>query len=468
MQGSVPTTSGWVVAVWFVLQCAAGAAGAPDDRELRVWSFDPVGEQGEHEYHPLWGSAIDVDGYTAVVGGFPMGGFGVANVYTRSLEGWVEAAQLEALDPWAEDSYGTRVAVDGDTIVVSTLLDLYVYRETLAGAWELEQKITLQELGIPEQLYPGTVDVSGDRLVVGSSEYSIDGERFDGAAVVLQREGSSWKLDAVLRPDGHIFDWTLGCAVAIDGDDLLVGSKNSGGSLHAFRYTRGQWSYTGNISGLGDISPQRVDLSDDVAVVGAQGKATVLIRADNGWMQASILTGESGRFGASAATDGRAIVVADLGTDSIPASVSSYELRHDEVVPINRMTDPFGDDSTYFGAAVGIDHGSLAVGATHGAIGVGRVHFFMKDSDSDGLADTEEVHVYETSPHDNETDKDGLADGEEVFIYGTDPAAWDTDGDCFSDGKEIRAGSDPLDPRSIPTPWGVRRVPSGPAPCSIP
>jgi hypothetical protein len=73
------------------------------------------------------------------------------------------------------------------------------------------------------------------------------------------------------------------------------------------------------------------------------------------------------------------------------------------------------------------------------------------DTDGDGLTDGDEVHVYGTDPTRADTDRDGLTDSEEVRQYGTNPLDPDSDGDGFPDGIEVAAGSDPRDPRSVPT-----------------
>ena len=43
-----------------------------------------------------------------------------------------------------------------------------------------------------------------------------------------------------------------------------------------------------------------------------------------------------------------------------------------------------------------------------------------------------------------------MTDDEEVFKYGTDPFDPDTDKDGVPDHAEVEAGSDPLDPTSLP------------------
>jgi hypothetical protein len=64
------------------------------------------------------------------------------------------------------------------------------------------------------------------------------------------------------------------------------------------------------------------------------------------------------------------------------------------------------------------------------------------DSDSDGLADTEEKTLG-TDPKKVDTDNDGLFDREEVKVYHTDPLNPDTDGDGHKDGDEVRLHFNP-------------------------
>ena len=74
------------------------------------------------------------------------------------------------------------------------------------------------------------------------------------------------------------------------------------------------------------------------------------------------------------------------------------------------------------------------------------------DTDGDGLNDDVE-EAEGTDPANPDTDGDGLSDGEEIIPGGgtmTDPLDPDTDGDGADDGDEVEAGTDPLDPASVP------------------
>ena len=84
---------------------------------------------------------------------------------------------------------------------------------------------------------------------------------------------------------------------------------------------------------------------------------------------------------------------------------------------------------------------------------------FLLDPDADGDDLTDHCEsIAGTNSGIPDTDGDGLVDGEEdangngvVDVGETDPLNPDTDGDGFSDGHEVIAGSDPLDPASVPT-----------------
>lgn len=79
----------------------------------------------------------------------------------------------------------------------------------------------------------------------------------------------------------------------------------------------------------------------------------------------------------------------------------------------------------------------------------------LADTDGDGLNDAVELNTHGTDPRLADTDDDGLGDADELNMHGTDPIDRDTDGDGAFDGQEIAAGSDPLDPLSLPPPLPV-------------
>lgn len=65
------------------------------------------------------------------------------------------------------------------------------------------------------------------------------------------------------------------------------------------------------------------------------------------------------------------------------------------------------------------------------------------DTDGDGITDIDEATLHHTDPFVEDTDGDGLSDYDELFTYMTDPLKVDTDGDTLSDKFEIDHGLDP-------------------------
>jgi murein DD-endopeptidase MepM/ murein hydrolase activator NlpD len=76
----------------------------------------------------------------------------------------------------------------------------------------------------------------------------------------------------------------------------------------------------------------------------------------------------------------------------------------------------------------------------------------LPDTDGDGLTDGDEVNRYRSNPTLMDTDGDGLPDANEVNQHHTDPANPDTDGDGVNDHDETVAGTDPTMPDDGGTP----------------
>ncbi len=76
--------------------------------------------------------------------------------------------------------------------------------------------------------------------------------------------------------------------------------------------------------------------------------------------------------------------------------------------------------------------------------------FIDIDTDSDGLKDYEEFHVFSTSSIDADSDKDGYLDGDEVLDMGSDPLVfnYDNDEDGFLDFEDCNDADDSVNPDS--------------------
>jgi hypothetical protein len=199
-----------------------------------------------------FGGAVAIDGDVIVVSDWSHDGSyvntGAAYVFHRDaggLDQWGEVARLEASDGLTGDTFGSDVAVDGDTIVVGAVWDdhvlfnahgsAYVFERHAMGGdtWSEVAKLTVDGAGHLGQ----AVEVQGGRIVVGAPW--TDGV---GAAYVFERPRSGiggWSNTAILTTDVAVGDDPdLGTAVDIEGDLIIVGGESTEtqtGAVHVYR-----------------------------------------------------------------------------------------------------------------------------------------------------------------------------------------------------------------------------------------
>ncbi len=172
--------------------------------------------------------------------------------------------------------YGSRVAVDGDLLVVSRRSPLdrvYVYRRDGSTGWRFSTEIRPpMTVEAPADRFGESIAISGETIVVGanaenSAATGVNGDFEDnsapdsGAAFVYVRSGTDeWVLDAYLKAFNTDSDDRFGSSVAIDRDMIVVGSiyesssatgvggnpfDNStfgAGAAYVYRRSEGQWS----------------------------------------------------------------------------------------------------------------------------------------------------------------------------------------------------------------------------------
>ena len=156
-----------------------------------------------------FGSSVAVSGETVVVGARSedAGGAnaGAAYVFGRDQGGadnWGEVKKLTASDAQADDLFGGRVAVSGDTVVVGHMVLLssgmvlvsggldaaYVFGRDQGGAgnWGEVRKLTASDAQTGD-FFGASVAVSGDTAVVGAAFEDAVGSNA-GAAYVFGRD----------------------------------------------------------------------------------------------------------------------------------------------------------------------------------------------------------------------------------------------------------------------------------------
>jgi hypothetical protein len=181
----------------------------------------------------FFGSAIALDGTTIVVGAYGVNcaagtECGAAYLFTGSGSNWSEQGQLVASDVTVDDQFGSAVAIEGGTAVVGARGSgccgaAYVF--TGSGAsWSQQAKLTAADTTGDDYLGV-SVALSGDTIVVGASRHDCPAGSNCGAAYLFS--GAGWNEQTKLTaadPDG---EGELGAAVAIDEAAVVVGAPGT-------------------------------------------------------------------------------------------------------------------------------------------------------------------------------------------------------------------------------------------------
>lgn len=200
-------------------------------------------------------------------------GAGAAYVFERDADGWGETRKLEPSSPgWSFGSFGYATAVQGDTVVlgspgsgdVGTLAgSAFVFERGTSGWTEVAQLFASD--ATPNRRFGSRVAVDGDRMVVGSGSNAP-------AVYVFERTDAGWVETAKLALPLGDHSSGYGSALSLRGDRVLVGARNDG-VAHLFEYRTGSWNRSltiGSPDGLWGFGTGIV-LGDGMAVIAASG-----------------------------------------------------------------------------------------------------------------------------------------------------------------------------------------------------
>lgn len=185
-----------------------------------------------------YAARIAISGDTALVSDerddelFPYGG--ACHVYEHSGSEWVHVAKLVPDDLVEDDSFGRAIAIEGDTAIVGSYARTpsgdfpgaaYVF-ERSGGVWTQTQKLTGSDVGLTGQ-FGSSLGLQGDRLLVGASGY--DGAyTHTGAVHAFERTDGTWtEVQKIEVSDALPYD-RFGGSVALDGDTALISATGRG------------------------------------------------------------------------------------------------------------------------------------------------------------------------------------------------------------------------------------------------
>ena len=313
-----------------------------------------------------FGTAVAIAGDTLVVGapGRGLGSEGSAVVFVRSDTTWTRQAELVAAERGSEDSFGTAVAVHGDTIVVGAPTEdsgdgsdptddtanaagaAYVFvRDGTPATWTQQAYLKAEASGIdpfPFDLFGNSVDVHEDTVVVGAPFEDTDAAD-SGAVFVFTRTETTWSPPERLKASDAEEEDGFGEAVALHRDTLVVGASNKGlgsssvvGAAYVFVRSGTSWLEQALLRAsdatAGDQFGFAVAVDADTVVVGAKdggprgpsgvgtGTAAVFVRTAGAWAEVAQLENASGgefdSFGRSVAVSGDTALVGAPYEDS--------------------------------------------------------------------------------------------------------------------------------------------------------
>lgn len=214
---------------------------------------------------------------------------GAAYVFERTEGVWKQKAKLMASDSTPGDLFGLSVAISGDTVLIGADLHpangeksgtayVFVRRD---GNWQQQAKL-LADDGQPVDIFGVRLALEGDTAVISARRDDDPKLGVDaGAVYVFQREGAQWRQQQKLQaPDGKADD-RFGRHVAINNGQILIGAMHqdatadNAGAAYVFEQAGDRWVMTRKLTREGLNANARmgwsVAMSDSHYLLGATG-----------------------------------------------------------------------------------------------------------------------------------------------------------------------------------------------------
>lgn len=302
-------------------------------------------------------------------------------------------SKLTASDPTLDARFGLAIAIDGDTAIIgapaangnaSASGAAYIFQYK-SGKWTQSAKLISSD-GAGGDSFGSSVAIDGDTIAIGAKGQDAAGANA-GAVYLFTRMGGTWTEVDKLLPSSAGDTW-FGYTIALDGDTLAVGGpyRNSGvtnsGAVYIFRRDASGWGEEkrfatgGGGAVLSDLFGWSVALRGNLLVVGAylDDVAHVYNRTASGWVKKTTLSGNdtqnADRFGYAVATDGARIIAGATHDDDVGNNAGSafiFRLNGDTWMQEAKLL-PSGSAplaGSHFGWAVDIDGVTAAAGAAN-------------------------------------------------------------------------------------------------------
>jgi choice-of-anchor B domain-containing protein len=169
---------------------------------------------------------------------------GFVYMYRTSAAGqWTPAGRLAAPDSTRADGFGSAVALDGSTLMVSSTSSgdnkgkVYVFSGS-GTQWKPAQELTVPA---DSGRFGNAIMLHGNMAAISAP--TADGNK--GAVYLFSRSGSKWALDTMIQPSDLAGRSSFGASMAMDGDLMVIGATgaDSGlGTAYVYRKAGSSWT----------------------------------------------------------------------------------------------------------------------------------------------------------------------------------------------------------------------------------
>jgi hypothetical protein len=230
----------------------------------------------------LFGYSVAVNGDTILVGASGANAVqGVAYVFVKSNGTWQQVQKLTASDGQAGDAFGSTLAIEGSTAIVTANNApggdgdgvAYVFTKS-NGSWEQTQKL---EGSVAGGYFGSKVAMDGNTAFIGASGFYADSP-VPGAVYVFNNSDGTWVQSQVLTASDGLPGDLFGSGVAIHGKTALIGASvflGAPGAAYLFKKSAGVWTQVREFT-VGDATTDDsygagVALSETDLLIGASG-----------------------------------------------------------------------------------------------------------------------------------------------------------------------------------------------------
>ncbi len=270
-----------------------------------TWAETSVITEEELEVGDGYGTALAVAGDLLAVGAPPKGS-GTVYLYAWSADRWERVARL-ALPGGAEgDLFGHSLLLRGDRLLVGApgaeegAGQVREFRRSVTGTWA-DAGIVATGTGRGVRL-GASLAMAGDRLVVGAPATGSE-SGVTPYVLVLGRGDAGWREEARIAPSAP--SEGFGHALLLDDTRLLIASPGADrgvGAVHVYANIGGQWSLVDRLQPAAPTGPEEfgraVAIDGDELLIGAPladgriGAVHRFTRGPGGWIPREALRPE--------------------------------------------------------------------------------------------------------------------------------------------------------------------------------